>query len=376
MKPIGIISIPRKLPKMAERPFERIMAMAGFNTGNLLFTNAVWEQIEGPLVRHHFEFNPAELNTTLRAVVIPAANWFGPHVNFADLANRIEQLDIPVVLIGLGTQDGNYSGDVDVPEGTVRFVRAVAERSRSISVRGDYTRDILKKYGIRNVTVTGCPSLYHGFRPNSGEVLLRKAAKGKGTTLLHSTRYSAEHRPFADSPSLHLDLFRLAYQTKTDLLLQSEPEEISLLVDAPGKPEITEALKTNLCDIYQAASWDQLEAYLVAQGRVFFDIASWTRGMRGYGRAFGTRLHATIMALNSGIPALLAHHDSRTKEVCEFACLPAVAATDCSASLEWLNAAFREADFEQYIEVRQSRKSEYLQFLLDNALPPSVTAKT
>ena len=374
MKPVGIVSIPLDQPMSPQRRFTALMGAAGHNTGNLLFTNAVWQQIAGPKERVGFNFDPLVINRKFRALVFPAANWFGSHVDFGWLADLIEQLEIPVVLIGLGTQDSDFSGKVAVPEGTVRFVKAVSERSHSISVRGDYTRQILQQFGINNVTVTGCPSLFHLLQADADARLRRSSAIGP--LLLHSTRYSARYAAFTETPSLHLDLFRLAYHSQTDLLLQSEPEEISYLMDVIEKPEVDDALKAQMVRLYQAQDWPQLEAFIHGHAKVFFDIPSWNSAMSGYARVFGTRLHATIMALNSGVPAILAHHDSRTREMCEFAGIPSVSANDAIASLDWIDAAFAQADFEHFIEQRNRNKAGYEQFLLDNALLPPVTAKT
>jgi hypothetical protein len=342
------------------------MGAAGHNTGNLLFTNAVWEQIAGPKERVGFNFDPQKINAAFRALVFPAANWFGSHVDFDWLADLVEQLDIPVILIGLGAQDSDYSGEIAVPEGTVRFVKAVSERSHSISVRGNYTRQILGQFGINNVTVTGCPSLFHAWHADADSLLLSSSERGQ--LLLHSTRYSAGYLPFTETPSLHLDLFRLAYSSKTDLLLQSEPEEISILMDVLEKPEIDELLKDQMVKLYQAEDWPHLEAFIHRHAKVFFGIPSWKDAMGGYRRVFGTRLHATIMALNSGVPAILAHHDSRTREMCEFAGIPCVPADGAIAELDWIDAAFAQADFDRFVALRNRNQAGYVQFLSDNAL--------
>lgn len=375
MKPVGIVSIPRGQTPGPTRSFANLMATAGFNTGNLLFSHAVWQQIEGPKQRIGYTFNPAKLNQSLRALVFPAANWFGPHMDLSGLADLVEQLDIPVVLIGLGTQDRDYSGNVTVPEGTVRFVRAVSERSQSISVRGHYTAEVLKQYGINNITVTGCPSLYQQQRTHAGKRLLKASKKQPENVLLHSTRYAANHRPFIDAPSLHLELFRLAYRSRADLLFQSEPEEISLLVEAFDKPELDELLRNSLLEIYQAEDWPSFGAYIQARGRVFFDIRSWRQGISQNDGAFGTRLHATIMALNFGIPSMLAHHDSRTREVCDFAGIPNVAADPALADPDTIRRLLADADFRRFLDVASNNLKIYEQFLADNTLAPSVTAK-
>mgnify|MGYP003645783401 FL=1 len=175
MRPIGIVSILREQTPGPNRSFAYLMAAAGNNTGNLLFTNAIWEQIPGPKERVGFAFDPEKVNSTMRALVFPAANWFGAHVDLADFADRVEQLDIPVVMIGLGAQDQDYRSHLAVPDGTLRFVRSVAERSKTISLRGHYTREVLARYGIGNVTVTGCPSLYCSLQPDCSSRNLRKS---------------------------------------------------------------------------------------------------------------------------------------------------------------------------------------------------------
>lgn len=368
-----MVSIPRSQKPAPARSFNTLMAAAGYNTGNLLFTNAVWEQVGGPKQAVGFEFDPEKINRKFQALIIPAANWFSPHVDFSDLADRIEKLDVPVVMIGLGAQNSSYSELIEVPEGTVRLVRAVSERSKWISVRGEYTRSVLAGYGISNVTVTGCPSLYQDFRPEAGKLLKAAARRHDGPALLHSTRYFASHRPFAETPSVHRDIFQLAFQTGNDLLMQSEPEEISMIVPASGKPEITPETMELMLQIYNAPDVAALETYIREHARVFFDLEHWSKAMRGYGCAFGTRLHATIMALNSGIPAVLVHHDSRTQEVCEFAKIPSVQAEAESLNDLAPQKLVQQADFEAYQATRKLNSARYGDFLDANGLESTLS---
>lgn len=374
MRPIGIMSIPRAQTPAPERRFDLLMSTAGHNTGNLLFTNAVWQQIRGRKKRIGFQFDPEALNASLKSLVIPAANWLGPHVDFSDLADLIEQLDIPVIMIGLGAQGDTCAENVDIPEGTLRFVRAVAVRSHSISVRGNYTKKVLKKHGIKNVMVTGCPSLFMDLQPNIAESLLSRRNSAHEPILLHSTRYSAKYRAFLDSGSLHLDIFRYAYHSNTDLLLQSEPEEISMLVKAADKPPIEEDVKATMLDLYGARSWDQLEAYLLGHAKVFFDVPRWSQAVMAYGGVFGTRLHATIMALNSGIPAVLAYHDSRTQEMCEFARVPSIHVNKATLDEGEIRHQIHSADIETYLSKRLKNTEVYTEFLVGNCLQPHLKA--
>lgn len=375
MRPIGIMSIPRAQTPAPERRFDLLMSTAGHNTGNLLFTNAVWQQIRGRKKRIGFQFDPEALNASLKSLVIPAANWLGPHVDFSDLADLIEQLDIPVIMIGLGAQGDTYAENVEVPEGTLRFIRAVAARSHSISVRGNYTKEVLKKHGIKNVTVTGCPSLYQLLQPDAEGKLHLSRKSQHGPTLLHSTRYSIRHRAFLDNPSIHRNIFRQAYKDTAALLLQSEPEEISLITEASEKPEMDCDVKTNLLELYGTKEWITLHDYLLKHASVFFDIGLWSTAMGNYGRIFGTRLHATIMALNSGTPAILIPHDSRTQELCEFAHLPTAQQDNAILDEASIRQYVRMADFDSYFSAQKSNSKLYSNFLTDNGLKGNLTVR-
>lgn len=368
----GILSILPSVNAAALPSFDRLYQRVGQNTGNLLFTNAVWNQIDGPKERFNFTFDPEKLNERVEALVIPAANWLSPHVDFSDLADLVERLTIPVVLIGLGAQNHDFTGHVPIPEGTVRFIRAVADRSASISVRGDYTRKILKKLGITNVTVTGCPSLYHDFRRFERPPAPLRIRIERG--LVHSTRYAASYAPFAQTDSVHRQLFRFAYAEGLDLLIQSEPEEMALLTGYSGPDDIDGRLRNLLIEIYQAESWDALLDYWRARVRLYFDVDSWARSLDAYDYVIGTRLHGTIMALNSGVPGVLIHHDSRTREMVEFAAIPSVDARGFQVTPARIRSRIERADYAAYYTRREANKATYRAFLERNSLPHTVRA--
>lgn len=373
MRPIGIVSIPRFQTPSPKLPFDLLMKGVGNNTGNLLFTNAVWHQLQEPKKHVGFNFNPEIVNATLRALVFPAANWLSPTVDFSELADRVEKLDIPVIMIGLGAQNDNYSSKVNIPEGTLRFVRAVSERCRSISVRGAYTEQLLRRLGITNVTITGCPSLYFDFQANAEKQLITTAQAENRPTLLHSTRYSAGYQPFIRKRSIHRDIFRYAFASETDLLLQSEPEEIGMIIEASDKPTLDKNMVLSMQKIYRANDWHDLEAFITRHTRVFFDTPSWTNAMTGYGKCFGTRLHATIMALNSGVPAILIPHDSRTREVAEFAGIPTTSSRGISLWAPSISALFAATDFSTYFTTRKRNMTTYFSFLADNGIEPAIS---
>ena len=131
--------------------------LIGNNTGNLVFSQAVYRLLStadahletSGLARSH----PRVVNSRFDHVVIPLANAFRPsYIETLDaLSNLIEQLTIPVTVLGVGSQaslDGVYRGADAVKPATTRFVRAVLNHSPSIGVRGEQTRDYLQSLGF------------------------------------------------------------------------------------------------------------------------------------------------------------------------------------------------------------------------------------
>ncbi len=347
------------------KTFQHLYGAVGQNTGNLLFTNAVWRQIAGDKERIGFTFDPERVNERFDAVIIPAANWVNPGVDFAHIADLLEKLTIPIVVIGLGAQSPDHQLAIDLPEGTLRFLKAVFDRAESVSVRGAFTHDVLKKLGFHNVRVTGCPSLYCDFRsfepPKTREFELDRC-------LLNATRFSAGHAPFARDRSVNRSIFRFAYERGLDILYQSEKEELALLFGFPEPELFDDRTKSLMTQIYAAESWDAVAAYVQKHGRAFLDVNAWSDAMTDYRFVCGTRLHGTIMALNSGVPAMLLWHDSRTREMAEFAKIPSMDATRLDISEGGLRAAYEGLDLDHYYRRRREAHSVYNSFLEANRL--------
>ena len=55
---------------------------------------------------------------------------------------------------------------------------------------------------------------------------------------------------------------------------------------------------------------------------IFSDIAGWKNFVKNYKFAIGNRVHGSILAINSGVPALCLNADSRATEMCQFLKIP------------------------------------------------------
>src|SRR5690606_1114362 len=167
-------------PENALANFRR--GVFGRNVGNFVFTDAVHRILSTPgteiASNSYLSERPgvtrryvARINDEFDAFVIPLANAFRP--KFLDHLRRltkvIEQLRIPTIVVGVGVAGGAGSLDNPLPTDSAelakavqRFVRAVLERSATVGVRGEITREYLARlgFGDEHVDVVGCPSLF------------------------------------------------------------------------------------------------------------------------------------------------------------------------------------------------------------------------
>ncbi|WP_411906077.1 polysaccharide pyruvyl transferase family protein [Rhizobium mayense] len=362
-KKVGVVSIRRKIDPYS-MSFEDSYKGIGLNTGNMMFTAAIYDQIDAELVQVDYDFDPSYVNSTFDALVIPAANWLGIHSDWDWLVSQIEEVEIPVVTVGIGAQAPNSRLDtVDWNDSSVRLARVLASKAPYLSTRGHYTTSCLQRLGILNVITTGCPSIYRQFPRVVGQ-------PATGNLVIQSTRYGIT-KSFAEKPSVNQSLFRFAFEHKLDMVYQSEPEEMNYLIEGEAaeiftrKPYHLSALQ----DLYGAETSISLKSYLDQHGKVFYDLEQWSQYIQSANGVLGTRLHGAIIALNSGVPAVLIPHDSRTSELITFAKIPSAELR----SFDWMEREMAQIpeildQIGYYEETRKFNHDVYRQFLTANGL--------
>jgi Polysaccharide pyruvyl transferase len=293
--------------------------LIGNNTGNLVFSQSVYRLLSAAganvetsgLARSH----PRVINSRFDHVVIPLANAFrSTYIETLDaLSNLIEQLTIPVTVLGVGSQaslKGVYKHADIVDPTTTRFVRAVLNHAPSIGVRGEHTRDYLKSlgFGDEHVKVIGCPSMFM-YGPNLKVEPKVESLSYDSPIAFNVSPYVPEMGPLSLYAAEHFpNLVYMAQniQTLELMLYGSYPKGKRMNAMAASGAPIT------------------LEHPLIRSDRVrfFLDPKTWFEHLEQYDFSFGTRIHGNIAALLAGTPALLLAHDSRTLELAEYHEIP------------------------------------------------------
>jgi hypothetical protein len=338
--------------------------LIGNNTGNLVFSQAVYRLLS--TANNALETsglaksNPRVLNSRFDHVVIPLANAFRPtYIETLDaLSNLIEQLTIPVTVLGVGEQaslNGVYKGADSVKPATTRFVRAVLDHSPSIGVRGERTKDYLNSlgFGDEHVKVIGCPSMFM-YGPDLHVEKNVESLAYDSPIALNVSPYVPEMGPislYAAARFPHLVYMAQNIQTLELMLYGSYPKGKKMTAMAASGAPIT------------------LDHPLIRSDRVrfFLDPTTWFEHLAQYDFSFGTRIHGNIAALLAGTPALLLAHDSRTLELAEYHEIPHRTITSIEEDADAISL-YAECDWHRLNKAHPDRWDSFAAFLQDHRL--------
>lgn len=337
------------------------------NVGNHLYTQAVHKTLMAPdteiisnstlsETRKATAEDCARVNDEFDAFVVPLANAFRPHFRgrMKRLTTFIRGLKIPVVVIGVGAQVDDPSSDTRgldpiAPE-VKDFVTAVLDRSESIGVRGEFTRDYLTGLGFPDdaVEVIGCPSLFlHGpdfeLPPRSGRL------------------HRASHIAFSLTPKVAgigemLRRQAAAYPNLTYVPQDRPALELMLWGEQPGTVS-DPSLPTH----------PDHPMYQQDRMRFFLDPRPWLDYLDNCDFAYGTRFHGNVAALLARTPAVLLAHDSRTLELAQYHAMPYRLISDTPVDVDPQDL-FEEFDPAPFNGVYRERFTTFVDFLERNGL--------
>ncbi|RLP70470.1 polysaccharide pyruvyl transferase family protein [Mycetocola reblochoni] len=340
----------------------------GANSGNLLFAESVFRTLSVPnidLVPDSFttertgsdRAHASRIKDEFNGFVVPLANAFREQFRPAlrRLTTVVTELDIPVTVTGVGAQlpsSGDLSGVSDALNEDVRaFVSAVLDRSASVGVRGEITKDYLASlgFGDDHIDVIGCPSMFD-FRGNAPTI------EKKLNSLNPTSKLAVNITPTVPGSA---EMLRRHHKRFTDIVfVPQEHRELGLLLWGEPIAGWNKDLPGTLDHPYHHDG----------QVRFFVDARTWHEFMATRDFAFGTRIHGNIAALAAGTPSVVLTFDSRTAELASYHGMPAEPVGrngigECTAE-----SLFNRADFSELNTRRQPTFERWIDFLERNGL--------
>lgn len=319
-----IYGLPPALPDSALLPLDKVTERVGGNTGNLAFCYALNRHLPAAPTKAWMEERSA-LFTPKHTGVLTLANQLGPHANYGGFAKRLAANPARLVGVGLGAQAGYGATDVEIPEGSLEWVRTIQAHAPTdapnIGLRGAFTQEALRRYGLAERTVVlGCPTLFI-----SPDRALGQTIASRWTGQPRRIAVTAGHPGWKWLATLEQSLTALLGDGGQDYICQSPESMIGL---GRGYDHVralpAEDLEAARAYARPDLSTDDFADWSVQHAVSFFSAVAWMEHLRRFDFVIGTRIHGVMLALQMGIPALCIAHDSRTAELCSTMGVPHV----------------------------------------------------
>jgi Polysaccharide pyruvyl transferase len=345
-------------------PEERLAA-TGHNSGNQVIADGLLATFRHDSVSWDHSKGAAWANNNADIIVIAAANFLFRGFDFEGMATFLDKTNLPLVVAGLGAQASSFEEEVVLLPGTARLVAIIADRAKLIGVRGEFTRRVLEKRGVRNVQIIGCPSYYFG-GPTSK--LTAHPLPERPSISINGSRDVIRH---AFDPKLMKDVLKRLVAEAVALdgtcVVQTELPEIRLASGVAGD-EADRAAEDVTAAFAGFAEHGALESWTRRAMRVYWSVPAWRDAMKTVDFSVGTRFHGNMVALQAGTPAVIVCHDTRTAEMSEFLGLPHVSLQD--AATYGLQEFYNEVSIPAIAARREELYPAYRSFLSNNGLDP------
>lgn len=317
-KPVAVIGTPGAISNSFALSTRDAFALTGHNTGNLAFQYASWNLIEDQKQVFKFDFDPATVRDTCRLIVLPAANFLYNGFDLGDLARRLEETKLPLVVLGLGAQAMRSVDEIKLQPGTERLLRVMAERCETIGLRGKYTAQVLQRYGVQNFEILGCPSNFINSDREMGRQIASRVEARDGAVAFCPTFYSY-------NSEFEEVMYRSLQSRVTQIVCQDPITAVAL---ARGDADLDQLNWLNSASGFLLRLSGPERDALRPMLRAYFSIEAWMEAYRATDLVIGSRIHGVNVGWQTGRGALVVSFDLRTEELADTMGVPWVKAGD------------------------------------------------
>ena len=211
---------------------EKRLFLAGGNTGNLLIGNGLRSSLHHDRWQWGTAYAPDYIRKNFDRIVLPVANLLREKRDIEPWAGIVEQVDLPCLMVGLGAQAAMVGAvPSNIPESAIRIIKTISSRTKSVGVRGEYSADVVRRLGINNVEVVGCPSFYTNLR-SPFRIKKKKFKDIRKIVVTGSTTAIAGSYDSDIAEEIERKLFQMADTRNLPYMLQSQGPEILFLEDS------------------------------------------------------------------------------------------------------------------------------------------------
>lgn len=348
-----------------------LLSATGGNTGNVAFVHSVQSLLSNKYSIVHWGDNAELVNKHYDMLVICCANQIGSHVDLSAWAEKLQEFNLPVVLIGLGAQSDRIGLMPTVPDGTIRFLEVVKnlqknKNQNNIITRGEFSSWVLAELGFESSPL-GCPSLLTSPDPKLGQTCLEnQSLKGCKRIMVPGGN------PWHKSSIIENKLVDLVNNYHGEYVLQHPDILFKLLLDENS--DLTEKQIEVIEHTFSSiGKLDSIRSWLVANSVFFADAQNWLNYSRKFSSAIGPRYHGIALPIQVGVSGKVISIDSRTEELAKTTGIPVLSYIDVKTMTvdQLANASlWTQDDADMFDKARKHNSSKYIEFLIANDLTP------
>lgn len=346
---------------------EQLLNVLGDNSGNLMFQYAANRLIGGAkrfISEDQIGYGEKGALDGVQYLVVPAANHLRLEIDWSPFANYLENSGLPLIVLGLGAQSPKIGGESDTIEALKadphvnRLASVIREQAAFVTVRGAYSQKVCEAFGIKDVSVLGCPSSLLNPDPNAGIAMHRKLETLKQRRAIPPFCFTAAVPPeiIADTHKREPERKLFAWLQKYGGLYVQQSGGLRGLRSVGDRWQLNdEDTRRKFQRVLQAEQppkgiWKYLSddnfpwmlpaerrtkafwTFMERNGRFYLSAPDWIEEVSHYDLSIGTRLHGNMAAIAGGTPGVVIYHDSRTAELAQTMHLPRVAIDDIMAA--------------------------------------------
>lgn len=303
-----------------------IMEATGGNTGNIAFVHGTKKLLNNQFKRITWGTSAEWVKKNIDLIVVSCANQLGEHVDLAVWAQKLEEFDTPVALIGIGAQSESKDTHPKIPAGTLSFLD-IANKLKpngvcNIVTRGNFTSEVLKNLGYQSLPA-GCPSLHITNADDLGSEILAFQQNHE----IRKISVAAGNPWHAKSSKLEKTLTDIVDKYSGAYVLQHPASMIEL---AQGEQT---SLSENQINGYMAAYGNKFNKHELTEwyrrnAVLFIDAGNWIQFYKRFDLILGPRYHGVALAIQACRPGTVVSIDSRTEELCDETGIKQISITD------------------------------------------------
>jgi Polysaccharide pyruvyl transferase len=294
------------------------------------------------------------INSECDAVILKGGNYIQPNWLASQFGLDVfKKIKIPIIMFGAGLQ-ASFTEEIAFEMEEMEILKYIHDSCACSSVRGNSTAEALEKIGIKNVVVTGCPTIFWSRKPR---LTVRMPQD-------HSAGFSFRQSLYSEDAAVYMAQFRAIETVREQfgfvkVILQGEEVFLQHYLEArqwdaefkgriaqvPGlnlqKLERTRLdlghLRTEIHKCFDKFSRPVFIDWLMNNTFFSYDILEYIREYKSKGMVIGCRLHSNLLSLANETPAFYLTYDQRTQEVVDLFDIPGCRLTDFNDEIDLFN---------------------------------------